>query len=84
MLTLPVTAQPSARLSPAGQVRAAVSASEHKTPSSLSYDPGDFQPRGTVSDTVVTVYAASWVLEISGGPLCKVRGYLTTVLCARN
>ena len=33
-----------------------------------------------VSNTVVTVCGAGWVLEISRGPLCKVYGCLTAML----
>ena len=36
--------------------------------------------RNIVDDNVITIYGARWVFEISGGPLCKVHDYLTTVL----
>ena len=33
-----------------------------------------------VNHIVVTMYGAKWVLELSGGSLCKLYNYLTTKL----
>ena len=33
-----------------------------------------------VNNIAMTMYGSSWVLEISGGTLCKVYDYLNTVL----
>ena len=33
-----------------------------------------------VSNIVIIMYSARWVLEILGGPFCKVRDYLNTML----
>ena len=47
---------------------------------------GDIKYRAVyiVNNTVTTIYGAKWVLEISGGTLCKVHDCLTAMLCARN
>ena len=34
----------------------------------------------TVSNIIITVWCASWALELSGETLCKVYDYLTTML----
>ena len=34
----------------------------------------------TVNNIVIAMYGASWVLEISGGPLCKGYDCLATIL----
>ena len=37
-----------------------------------------------VNNTVIATYGAKWVLDLLGGPLCKVHDYLTTILYTWN
>ena len=37
-----------------------------------------------VNNSVITMYCARWVLELSGGPLCKAHDCLTTMLYTWN
>ena len=37
-----------------------------------------------ISNIVITMYGASWVLEVSSIPLCKIYDCLTTILCIQN
>ena len=35
---------------------------------------------GEINNVVIAIYRQEGVLEISGGPLCKIHDYLTTML----